>query len=139
MERPTGVTVLAILSFMSAACAVLFALIFVFGGALLSRMSHSRIDSSVVAGLGVLAGVFIFGFAVLYAVVGFGLWKLQNWSRLLTMILVGVSGVFSVLRVMGSVLHFRPGFAAFNLVICAIDIWILIYLLRPDVKQAFGG
>jgi hypothetical protein len=139
MKRPEGVTILAILSFLCAGCTALIALVLMFGGAFLAQMSRSRLDGRVLAGFGVVARVLIFAFAVLYAVVGFGLWKLQNWSRLLTMILVGVDGVFSVFRIMNSALHFRPGFAFVNIMICAIDILIFTYLLKPHVKQAFGG
>jgi hypothetical protein len=140
MQRPTGVTVLAVLAFIGAAFCLLGALFFMIGGAAMSQLGGSSMGGGAMfAGLGALAGVFILGFAVLYAVVGFGLWKLQNWARILALIGAAVGTLIGLLRILGALAHFHPGIVVLNLIVCAFDIWILTYLLKPHVKQAFGA
>jgi len=109
------------------------------GGAVLSRMANS-------GGLGMLAGVggaiigFVFlGFAVVYIVDAIGLLKVANWARILTIILVGLSLLRSAFSMMRSLGHLNPIALCFALIIAAIDVWILVYLFKPDVKQAFGA
>jgi hypothetical protein len=43
---------------------------------------------------------------------------------------------FSAMRSLGQL---NPAALFFALIIAAIDVWILVYLFKPDVKQAFGA
>ena len=72
-------------------------------------------------------------------VIGYGLLKLKNWARI-------VSIVFAVIGIVGSL----PGlFSALghvviftlvvNLIGIGIDALIVWYLLQPDVKKAFAA
>lgn len=139
MERPTGVTVLAILSFIGAGLTVLAALAFMMSGAALSQMTGGGPGAAMLAGLGAIGGVFILGFAVLYVVVGIGLWMLRNWGRLLMMILAGVGLVFGAIGLLTALMHFRMMGLVWNVVVCAVDLLIITYLLKPHVKMAFGA
>ncbi len=140
MERPTGVTILAVLAFIFAGLAVLGALAFFVGGSLLSSMTGSSGGmGGLLAGLGAIAGVIILIIAALYAVVGFGLWKLQNWGRILCLILVALGLLSSVLGLVKSLTPLHFGLLIWQLVWVAVDVWIITYLLRPHVKQAFGA
>ena len=139
MERPAGVTILAVVAFIFGGLLALGGLGMMLGGAVLSRMANS-------GGLGMLAGVggaiigFVFlGFAVVYIVDAIGLLKVANWARILTIILVGLSLLRSAFGMMRSLGHLHPVGVFFSLVIAAIDVWILVYLFNPDVKQAFGA
>ncbi len=139
MERPAGVTVLAVVAFVLAGFAALGGLGMMLGGAVLSHMANG-------GGLGMLAGVggailgFVFlGFAVVYVVDAIGLLKVANWARILTIILVGLSLLRSAFSMMRSLGHFHPVGVFFALLIAAIDVWILVYLFKPEVKQAFGA
>jgi cytochrome c oxidase subunit IV len=139
MERPAGVTILAVVAFIFGGLLALGGLGMMLGGAVLSRMANS-------GGLGMLAGVggaiigFVFlGFAVVYIVDAIGLLKVANWARILTIILVGLSLLRSAFSMMRSLGHLNPIALCFALIIAAIDVWILVYLFKPDVKQAFGA
>jgi cytochrome c oxidase subunit IV len=139
MERPAGVTILAVVAFIFGGFLALGGLGMMLGGAVLSRMANS-------GGLGMLAGVggaiigFVFlGFAVVYIVDAIGLLKVANWGRILTIILVGLSLLRSAFSMMRSLGHLNPIALCFALIIAAIDVWILVYLFKPDVKQAFGA
>jgi len=99
-------------------------------------------------GMGALAGgaVAVVGvvcllFAALYGVTGYGLLALQNWGRIITMILVALGAIFGLLGLLGAVSHMTTtsvGLIIWQLIWLAIYVWILMYLNRPDVKQAFN-
>jgi uncharacterized membrane protein (DUF2068 family) len=140
MERPTGVTILAVLAFIGAGLLVLLALLSLLGGAMLSSMAAPRMGMLASVGGAVIA-VFLFVIAVLYVVIGAGLWKLQNWARVLAIVLAGLSVLASVLSILNPFAHhfFFFVFLTRRLIVVAIDVWIIVYLLKPHVKQAFGA
>jgi uncharacterized membrane protein (DUF2068 family) len=139
MERPTGVTILAILAFVGAGLLVLAALGFLLvGGVMLSRMA--AMPMGMMGGIGVaFVAVFCLVFAVLYVVIGAGLWKLQNWARILAIVLAALAVLFQALGVLGALAHFHPFLFIWRAIFLAIDVWIIVYLLKPNVKQAFGA
>jgi len=138
MERPTGVTILAVLTFLGAAFLALAAIIFLAGGAMLSQAMASGFGAIAGVGAAVIAVVFLV-FAVLYVAVGMGMLKLQNWARIVTIILVGLGLLSAAAGVLLSFAHFRLFFLVRELIVLGIDIWIIAYLFRPHVKQAFGA
>jgi len=131
MERPTGVTILAVLCFVFAGLALLAALALMFMGGMLGQMVESSGMGTMLAGAGAIVGVVVLIGAALYFLVGFGLWKLKNWGRILAIVFVAL-GLFSSLS------PFQAGVFGWQLFICLLDIWIIIYLLKPHVKQAFS-
>jgi hypothetical protein len=139
MERPTGVTILGVLGFLIGGCLVLAGLAVILGGAVLSRMASSG-GLGMLAGVGgAILGVIFFGFAALYIVDAIGLLKVKNWARILTIILVGMSLLRAAFGLMAALPHLHPAGLLFMLIIAAIEVWILVYLFKPDVKQAFGA
>ena len=139
MERPAGVTILAIFAFFLAGLLALGGLGALLGGAVLSHLASSG-GLKMLAGVGgaIIAVVFL-GFAVIYIVDGIGLLKVANWARILTIILVALSLLQSVFRVLRMLVAIHPVALLFTLIVAAIDVWILVYLFKPDVKQAFGA
>ncbi len=142
MQRPAGVSILAVLAFVGAGLLVLGALAMFLGGVLISG-SSSYPQFGALAGIGsVVLGVIVLGFAALDVIVGVGLWKLQNWARILTIVLIGVGFLGSVLSLLSPFGHAHFFFFAFlirRLIVAAIYAWILVYLFKPHVKQAFGA
>jgi len=138
MARPMGVTILAVLSFFAAGLTLLVALAALIGGAALGAMAASL--PGAIAGAGVVVVAFVcFFFAALYALNGFGLFRLQNWARILTIVLIVLgllSAGFGTLSALG---HFRLLLLIRELIIVGIDVWILLYLFKQHVKQAFGS
>ena len=139
MERPAGVTILAVVAFIFGGCLTLAGLGVVLGGAALAHIASSG-GLGMLAGVGgAIIGVVFFGFAVVYIVDAMGLLKTANWARILTIILVGLSLLRCAFGMMRSLGHLNVIGMFFTLIIAAIDIWILVYLFKPDVKQAFGA
>lgn len=140
MERPTGVTVLAVLDFIGSACLVLVAIIFLVGAGFAGSMLHNQSSGGamMLAGLGTLGAVFFFIGALVAGALGFGLWNLMNWARWITIFFaaLGILGAFAGFA-MGMGHHaFGWGMALlFRLAINGIIIW---YLFQPNVRRAFG-
>jgi hypothetical protein len=143
MGRPTGVTVIAILDFLLAGLSILAGLGMILGGGVIASLINqqggqgSAGAAGILAGLGAAAGVFIIIIGGVCALVGFGLWKLKGWARIVSIVLAGISGAFQLLGLLGSLAHFNLFAVVWSLFWLAIDALIIWYLLKPEVKAAF--
>jgi hypothetical protein len=149
MERPPGVTLLAVLSFLAALHTLLAGLL------LLDALSFlPQIATLVMALFGMIAGcgsralgalalvlqiplnlIFVTDFltAAFYGAIGLGLLKLQNWARwlviaLCTLELIGAAVGYAVPRF----LLLRLG-----LLSTVIDVAVLVFLFQPKAKEVF--
>ena len=145
MERPTGVTVISVLHFISAGFCLLCALFAFLAGAVITQMIRSATAGApagmqaLAAGMGAILGVIFIVLAGLNLLLGIGLWKLANWARILQIVLLALGLVFGVLGLLVGFIHFHAGILLFRLIIMAIQLWIVVYLFKPHVKQAFGA
>jgi hypothetical protein len=140
MQRPTGVTILAILALIGGVFGIIAGLGAIAGGALFGGMAASAgADASTAAGIGgffFIIGILTLLGAVLELAFFFGAWTAKAWGWILGTIAalwsiaVGVIGaVLSgdiVSGLMGQIITF---------VIAGV---ILYYLNTPAVKQYFG-
>lgn len=138
MERPTGVTILAVLTLIGAAFLALAGILFLAGGAMFSQALASGFGAIAGVGAVIFAIVFLL-FAALYVAVGMGMLKLQNWARIVTIILVCLGLASAATGLLLSLVHLRVFFLFRQLIVVAIDVWIIAYLFKPHVKQAFGA
>jgi len=141
MGRPVGVTILAILDFIGAAFCLLGGIGMILGGGfiatMLSQGQGSAGAAGIFAGLGAAAGVFIIIIGGVFALVGFGLWKLKGWARIVSIILYAISAVFQLLGILGTLTHFNMFALIWGMFWVAVDAFIIWYLLKPEVKAAF--
>jgi len=86
----------------------------------------------------VVGGIFLV-LAVLDLAIGIGFIKLQNWARVVAIILIGIGVLFGLLNMATMLAHFVMFVLVVRLIFLAIEIWILVYLFKPHVKQAFGA
>ena len=139
MERPTGITILAVLSFIGAGLSALGACaMFFLGAAGMAAAAGGRGMGGMFAALGAFAGVAFLILAVIYVVNGIGLSKLLGWGRLLTIVLLALSMIFGILNLFRNLAPFHIGLIIWQLIWLAIYAWILTYMFKPHVKQAFG-
>lgn len=145
MQRPTGVTIIAVLDFIGAAACAILALLMFAGGAMLGSLfnaaanangaSGAGMGASFMAGIGIFGGVIFLFFAALAIFVAIGLLKLKNWARIVTIVL-------SALGLLSTLSRFVHGFAGggmvMTIIVLAYYIWAIWYMLQPNVKQAFG-
>jgi hypothetical protein len=144
MQRPTGVTVISVLNFIGAAFYVLGALGIFIGGAFFANMTRSSPQggagmTAMIAGMGAVLGVVLLIGAGLCLLVGIGLWKLANWARILEIVLLALGVCFGLFGLFGAFMNFHAGQLIWQVIILAIQIWIIVYLFKPHVKQAFGA
>lgn len=91
------------------------------------------------AAMGAFGGIVCLILAVLCLVNGIGLLKLRGWARLLTILLVLLGVVFEILGIVRAMAPMMMGLIVWDVILIAIDVWILMYLFKPHVKAAFGG
>lgn len=139
MQRPDGVTILAVLAFIGAGLCAVAALLVLVGGAMVANMAM-RPGMGMLAGVGgAILGVFFLAIAALYGVIGFGMLKLQNWARILVIVLSFIGAFFNAIGILTTMIHFHPMLIMWRLIMIGINVWIATYLLKPHVKQAFGA
>jgi len=135
MQKPTGVVILAILCWAGAAFLLLPSLALFFGSSFIAAMIGHQFGP-IAAFAGVAAGAFLLVMAAVMAVIGWGLWTLQEWARILMIIFQGIGLALGILG-MFALAFFHPVGMIFRLVRIAINGVIIWYLLQPDVVAAF--
>ncbi len=143
MNRPTGVTVIAVLYFIGAAFCILGGLGMILGGGFLasiiskSQANGAGAGAGIMAGLGAALGIGLLVGAAIAALLGWGLLKLKEWARITVIVLASLGLVLGVLGLLGALAHFAVILLFGVVVRVAINGCILWYLLQPDVKVAF--
>ncbi len=129
VERPLGVTILAVLSIIGG---VFFLLIGIAATAL-GAVFASAIASSMPgfpAALAAIVGLAVIVIGVIDIIIGWGLWKGAGWAWWLTVIFSGLGAIFSLLSIIGG----NVG-SVIGLIINSV---IVYYFLKPHVKAFFG-
>jgi hypothetical protein len=133
--RPLGVTLIAAVTWCMGAFWALVGLSIIgfshLGARMLSAMTEGTGLQRFTVGVGTVFGAGVLLLALFYAIVGFGLWKLKNWARVITLVFVGI-GVLFGLR---SLIEYHYVFRMLRTVLDAV---ILIYLLLPGVSRLFA-
>ncbi len=134
-QRPTGITILAILAFIGGIFGICGGLGGIVGGSFLGGIAASAGASNATAlgGMVVVYSIVALIFAVADLVFGFGAWTLKPWAWMLGMVLFGLNILFNLVAVIA-------GWSSLTSVLISIVIGgvIIYYLLTPDVKKAFG-
>jgi len=139
MYRPVGVTILAILEFIGSGICALFGILVIVGAGagFLGSMTQSQGSGlgSLMAVIGGALSVFCFIFATIGALLGWGLWTLKNWARIIVM-------VFAILGALGTLLallNLSSAIIVGVVIRLAINGLVIWYLLQPNVAAAFQG
>lgn len=127
MQRPTGVTVMAVLSAIGGVFGLLASLVLLGLGAAVSTAS------GLGGGLVFVAGIIVLAYSVLSLILAYGFWTLKPWAWPLG---IGVQ----VLGIIQAVLQFMNDSTnvvslVISLAIAGVILW---YLNQPHVKSAFG-
>jgi hypothetical protein len=143
MPRPTGVTILAILYFIGTCFLALLGIASIAGMGFLSQMLAQNPNvgpsgAALLASAGVVLSIFSFAFALLCGFVGYGLWNLRNWARMVALVLAIIGAVLAGLGLVWAILRFSPFTLITAGVRLAINVLIIWYLNQPHVKAAFA-
>lgn len=132
---PTGIKILSILYYIGTVFCALFGLLFIFGGSIagsiVSKFSTDLgVFGAILGGVLVVAGILFIAFSVLSFFIARGLWKIQNWARI-------VAGIFAIIGALGSISSIIQGQFG-SIVTLAIEGFIVYYLfINKEVKAAF--
>ena len=140
MPRPVGVTILAVLNFIGAFCCVAVAIVMIVGLSILGASASGAHTAGMMAlaGGGVIAGVLLIVFALIPILIGYGLMKLKNWARIVSIILAALGILMALPGLFMALGHIVIFALVINLIGIGIDALIVWYLLQPDVKKAFA-
>jgi hypothetical protein len=89
-----------------------------------------------------LAAALSFVQGALFIAVGIGFLKLQNWARVLLIVLTGLALLYGARALVTSGASAANAFVSSPgpvLIVGSIVVGLLVYLFRPHVKQAFGA
>ena len=141
-QRPTGVTIIAVLFFINGALEVLM-------GLLVFAVPIPAMDplTSMLTSYQIVIGVIAIIVGGLYIAIGWGLWTLQNWGRITALVLLALAAIISLVSGISSLVGvnvegFRlsyPGVGVVSLLWAGVGIWMIWYLLKPETEAAFGG
>ena len=143
MKRPIGVTIIAFLTFFGAAILALGSCVFFFVAVMGITGGDSAEPVSVaIAGMAAAGGSSLLVLAAVAACLAIGVLELREWARIasMTSIVAGiVCVILSLFAFRGHVLLPVVPSVACHLLVMATAVWMLVYLLRPRVKETFSA
>lgn len=125
MSRPTGVTIIAVLSFISGLLGLCGALP-VFGISLIAGVFIPPVGV-----IGILIGLFLALSPILLLIFAYGAWNLRPWAWMWGIIANGLSVLSALIAVVTTGNVFAIGTHGL------IPIIVFVYLLTPDIRRAF--
>jgi hypothetical protein len=126
MNRPLGVTIIAILSFINGLLGLCLPGLVIIGGGIGALFSGGLGLFVVCGGLLLAAGPLV------WLLVSYGAWNLRPWAWWAGMVATGIT-------VVGVVVNIVNGVGILQAVASApLSIVIFIYLLLPDIRRVFG-
>jgi hypothetical protein len=139
MTRPIGVTLFGIFMIVAGiGFAVAGVLFFVLGstGASATAPTNGPMATLLTA-VGAAAGVVFLVFGGLHIVLAFGIFKLRNIARVLTIFLFAIIGIGALLGLAATIFSYSHVGLIWNSSLLVVDALALWYLLRPATKEAF--
>lgn len=138
MDRPVGVTIVALLNFVVGAVCLLIAL----GGlkaGFVFLLASAGWGGDWGAGTFLLigGGCLVIGLCALF--LGRGLWNLRNRSRQIEIAVLTIFALFELLAILAAARRVALVSASLRTIIFSVEAWMLIYLLTPSVREAFGA
>lgn len=136
MQRPMGVTILAVLAAIGGVLGLCGSLTIIGLGGVLGGLAAGLgapvADAAALGGLTVIFGVLSLVLAVLYLIFAYGAWTLQPWAWIL-----GIAG--AILSLVLSLINVLQGAGIGSQLVSIIIAGVILYYLNtPDVKRAFG-
>jgi len=143
VNRPTGVTIIAVLTFFGAASLALGSLAFFFVAFMgMTGGDAGEPISVAITGMGIAGGFSLLILAGGAACRTIGVLELHEWARIVSMASIAAGIGCTILSLFGFrgylMIPVVPSIVC-HLLVMATAVWMLAYLLRPRVKQAFGA
>jgi hypothetical protein len=131
-ERPTGVTIIAILAFIQGFIGMCVGCALLAGSGFVTLIPTGV--TQIVGILGIIFGLFLAAGPLLQLLFAYGAWNLRSWAWLLGVVATGIAVVAVVLSIIGS-----GGATIWTAVTNGLlSIIIFVYLLLPDTRKSFN-
>jgi uncharacterized membrane protein (DUF2068 family) len=134
--NPTGIKLIAVLHWLRALVYATGALAILGVAHLSSRMISAVANDTpfgrLTSGVGNVLGVIALTIALFWVILGIGIWTMKNWARIATLIAAGLYLIYGLM----SIARYPT---AWHLLRVAVEIAIVVYLMLPEVKRAFGA
>ena len=138
MQRPIGVTVIAILMFLGAALLILCSAVCFFVGVMCFTGAEGRDPvTAAIVGMALAAGFSFLLLAAIYLTLGIGVLQLRETARQLCMASISLAVALALAVPFVLVLHPPASMIVLQLLFMAAYIGALAYLVSPRVRRAF--
>jgi len=131
--RPLGATLVGFYQILRGVIGVVFGLSVLLFTGLIAKLTSLAAEGSALAqyiqSFGRAAGLVVIVFGIVHMIAGYGVLRMQNWGRLLTLLFSAVGLVLLL-----------PGVAhgnIFSVVFGAVNAACILYLVMPPIKRAF--
>jgi hypothetical protein len=142
VKRPTGVTIIAVLTFCAAAFLAVSSFAFFFVAVIDMTGEDSGDAASVaIAGMGATGGLSLLVLAGIVGCLAMGVLELCEWARIVSIVSIAAGlgcTILSLFALKGYLMIPVVPSIVCHLLLMATAVWMLAYLLLPRVKQAFG-
>jgi hypothetical protein len=140
--RPTGIVLIALYHFVSAGFLVFLAVSLAIGGSVLGAMfgaSRDNVAGGLSIGLliGMIGAAFLVVLAIIAASAGYGIWRLRDWGRVLSIGLAAISLLMSLPGLFFIGFHLSLFLGGFRLFRIAMSVLIIWYLMQPQIRVLF--
>jgi hypothetical protein len=151
MSKPVGVTLIGVLDFLGMAFWAAIGLFCLVGmsflGAFITKIaaqSQQQLPpgtnlTAIMASVGVVMAIMFFVVALIAALIGWGMLKLKNWARIMSIIWSSVGVLLCGLFLLLSLLRFNLFSVMFYGFWFAVNGVIIWYLLQSQIRIAFAG
>jgi hypothetical protein len=140
-NRPVGVTILVAIDFLGVAFYLVLAMLFLAnreqGTKLLEGMSGAGTGPAPLLRTGAFLPFYFLTMAIFTGVLGWGLWKLKNWARIILLVIIGLSLFGAAIHIIAVWSYPTAGGFAVALLRVAVAIVIFGYLSSAPVRDAF--
>ena len=126
--RPTGITILAVLSAIGGVLSIIAGI----GLVGLGGIGAASTGQAALFGMGAIFGLLLLVSGIANLAFAYGAWTLQPWAWMLGVVLQLISLGLAVLTIVGG------GDISGQIIGIAISAIILYYLMQPGIKAAFG-
>jgi hypothetical protein len=143
VKRPTGVTIIAVLTLCGAAILALGSFGFFFVAVMgMSGGDAGQPTSVAIAGMGIAGGCSLLILASVTVCLAIGVLKLREWAWIVS-IASNAVGIGCTILSLFAIKEYRvlppvPSIVC-HLLVVSTGVWMLAYLLLPRVKQAFSA
>jgi hypothetical protein len=146
--RPLGVTILAVLAFLNMAVYIVFAVLSIVSmdrlAAILQALSPGGAGPAAMQmSMQRFLPVYYVVFMLITGALGLGFWKLWNWARIVSLLLIGVSLIAAVWETFSDVHGGNVAGGAVYWVRIGVSVLISVligwYLMSAKVRAAFGA